>query len=154
VTLEQRIARIAKEARTLAGTADRLVARRNARARVLAALRAVRAHVDAEFPAIVSREGGKRRTIAGRRARLKRQGFVHAAHANIVRYALAGVRVHTLIVRNPQPDGSVYTLREHYVPRWVMVLDNDDVSPTKLRAFIKDRALREAALAAHALRNS
>jgi hypothetical protein len=42
----------------LPGTEGRKIARRNARQRVLAALRAVRAHVDREFPAIVARKGG------------------------------------------------------------------------------------------------
>jgi len=147
VTLDQKIKRIAQQARKLAGTADRPIARRNARARVLSALRAVRAHVDAEFPAIVSREGVKRLTIEGRRARLKRQGFVHLA-SGVEMYALAKVPVRTITVRN---SGDL-RWREHYVPRWAVTLNYTSV--TQLRAFAKDRSLRDAALAEHALMNS
>lgn len=150
MTLDEKIKRIAKETRKLTATSlDRPTARRNARARVLSALRAVRAHIDVEFPAIVSREGVKRLTVDGRRARLKRQGFVKVGEPIAGDYALAGVSVRTVTVRNPQRDGDTIRWNEHYVPRWATI-----IAPAKLRAAAKDRGLRDALLAEHALRNS
>ncbi len=155
MTLDQKVKRIAKAVKGLASTADRPIARRNARARVLSALRAVRNHIDAEFPALVAREGVKRLTPQGRIARLKRQGWVQLddvlGGSRIAgQFALYGVPIKTVKVSNPQQDGTTIVQTFWFIPAWADVIG---VHPTQLRAAVRSRTVRNAALAADALVN-
>lgn len=132
--------------RSLEGTADRPIARRNARRRALQALASLRLSMDEQFPAIVSRAGVKRLTVEGRIARLKRAGWVETGPAQAVHYAAAGVSVRT-VRREPAGTPSII-----FVPRWAQVIGC--TNPTKLRAAKKSAAVRNAVLAAHALVNT
>ncbi len=122
---------------TLEGTEDRPIARRNARKRVLAELRKIRAAVDKEYPAIVSRKGVKRLTLQTRVARLKRAGWSIETHDRAAAFALE--KVPTRFV-----DGV-----GHFVPNWAHAIGLADRSA--LRQAVKSRKHRLAALAAHAL---
>jgi len=149
MTIDQKIERIAKEVKKLSATTpDKPISRRNARARVLSALRAVRAHIDEEFPPIVSREGVKRLTPEGRIARLKRQGWVKITgslpSSQAGEFSLHGVPVKTVRVSNPQQDGKPIKWSMYFVPRWADEIGVDDLA--KLRAAVKSRTFRRAVL--------
>ena len=142
MTLEQRLKKLTKACAGLIGTEERPIARRNARARVLSALRAVRSHVDEVYPAIVKREGTKRLTVEGRIARLKRKGMVEVS-ATAKDLALRGVKIHTIVVRNPQDKNPPLFVERHFAPRWALELwksqRHDD-----LRRAAKDKTFRRA----------
>lgn len=142
VELRKLVSRIRK----LDGTAERPVARRNARQHVLYALRRVRAMLDEKYPAIVSRAGTQRlKTPEGRRMRLVRRGFVPVSTIDAAAYAAAGVR----LMKGPAAGGDMRTL---FVPRWAFAIGPD--SPSKLRAAKKDRALQRSVVAEKILQES
>ncbi len=129
--------------KTLDGTEGRPIARRNARKRVLAELRKIRAAVDKEYPAIVSRKGVKRLTVEGRIARLKQAGWVGVVHARAVEYAIEGVPIRTV-------QGSLFARGVGgFVPTWAYAIGLAERA--ELRQAVKSRKHRLAALAAHAL---
>lgn len=131
---------------SLDGTSERMIARRNARARVLAALRAVRAHVDREFPAIVSRVGTTRLTYEGRRARLVRKGWARSTPEAAGFFAAAGVTVK--FIRGKDRAGNDMT-DGPWVPKWAKVIGH--TNQAQLRAAQKSVKIRQAVLAADAL---
>jgi len=81
-TFDKYQGRLTRELRKLERTTvDQPIARRNARKRVLTAMRSLRAAVDEAFPPIVDRTGVKRlKTFAGRLARMKKAGWVELEH--------------------------------------------------------------------------
>jgi hypothetical protein len=152
--MKRYLSRITRELRKLeATTADRPIARRNARKRVLGAMRSLRKAIDEAYPAIVDRTGVKRlKTFAGRLARAKKTGWVQVAGSSEAGYfAAAGVRVKRL---EHMDDGDEKNGRagEYHVawliPVWAKAIGND---PTKLRKALKSRAHRSAALVEQAL---
>ncbi len=125
------------------GTDGRIAARRNARARVLAALRAVRSHLDKEFPAIVVRKKARHATPETIRRRAERAGWVAAGGHGVGLFAAAGVPVR----RVPHSGWSEgYAL---YVPGWAVAIGSENQA--QLRAAKKSKQLRDAAIAQAAL---
>ncbi len=130
--------------------ADGRIARRNARARVLAALRAVRSHLDKEFPAIIVRRSQVKGRTARQRAntatrKLRKAGWVADwdldEPRDIAMFAAAGVP----IKRVGFPGGGYHML----VPGWAVAIGA--VNQAQLRAAKKSKQLRDAALAQAAL---
>ncbi len=143
MTIEQKLRKLAQALKSCDGTEGRAIARRNARARVLSALRAVRAHVDTVYPSIVDRTGAKRLTLEGRLARLKRQRWVEVnASMTAGAYALQGVPMKTVRVLNPQHRGQPLAWKRYFIPVWALDIGLDD--PAKLRAAVKNRTYRKA----------
>lgn len=139
--IDQAVRDLQRALRTLPGTEDRAIARRNARVRVLGALRKIRGAVDTAYPAIVKRGGYTRLTVQGRLQRLLRAGWVIKSNANTAAaYASEGVPVR----KHPGTTGALL------VPGWASAIGLDD--RTKLRAAVKSRKLRLAALSEAALR--
>jgi hypothetical protein len=93
--LDGRLRALRAALRGLDGTDGRPRARRTARKRVLAAMRAVRADVDERWPAIVSREGVRRlKTFEGRLRRLTSKGWEVVDDATVIAaFAAAGVPI-------------------------------------------------------------
>jgi hypothetical protein len=122
------------------------LARRNARARVLAAARLLRAAVDREYPVIIVRTGVKRlKTFAGRLARLENSGWAPVdGSSEAGYYAAAGVPVKRL--RHKDPNGSNYTA--WLIPTRAKAIG---VDTARLRAAKRSRALKRGALTAQAL---
>lgn len=156
MTIEQKLTRLTKALKGCDGTEGRPIARRNARARVLASLRAVRAHLDDTYPSIVDRTGTKRLTLEGRVARLKRQGWVEIASGVPVReagdYALHGVPVKTVCVSNPQQGAQPIKWTRYFIPRWADEIGtNTSQDIAKLRAAVKSKTYRKAIVAEAAI---
>lgn len=146
-TIEKRLRQLRTQIGKLAPTEGRPIARRNARTRVLAALRAVRKQIDEEYPAIIVRGEVRRlKTWQGRVARLEAKGYVCVYSDTAIReYAIAGVPIRSVTVTE-SPYGD--TIR-HFVPRWAKAIGS--TRPLELRAVKKSVALQHAALAAQAL---
>lgn len=152
----------------LDGTADRPIARRNARKRVLASLRKLRAAVDTSYPAIVNRsEPRVRKSPAERIRALEKAGWIRHSATSLGAYAAAGVPVKHIkwkVVTESQSPGTyvkgkgwvhgttknTVTHEVHLIPRWAKVIGPD--KPTELRAAKKSMKLRKAALVVEALR--
>lgn len=132
-TFAAHVRKLGRALATLEGTADRPIARRNARKRVLQALRAVRGAVDEQFPAIVSRAGVKRLDPETRAKRLKRAGWVPVPPNVAATFAAAGAPLRDL------GEGGVY-----YLPRWAMAVG---ANRAKLQAARKSLVIRNAAVA-------
>lgn len=145
MNFDKHIKKLRRMLRTLDGTADRPIARRNARKRVLGALRGLRGVVDAEFPAIVSREGVERLTFEGRRARLTRSNWV-TVDKGAGRYAAEGVPVKRL--RGKTKNGS--QIDELWIPDWASAIGLDNLVP--LRKAVKSVVERKRILTTIALR--
>ncbi|HEV3059602.1 MAG TPA: hypothetical protein VGY48_15235 [Vicinamibacterales bacterium] len=148
--------RIERELRKLeATTAERPIARRNARRRVLSAMRVLRKVIDAEYPAIVDRTGVKRlKTFAGRLARAKKAGWRqipgdHLAARDVANYVAAGVRVKKL-EHTDDGDEARGRAGEHHVawlvPAWAAAIGPQDV-PALRRARRSVKARRSAVVA-------
>lgn len=143
--------RIARELRKLEGT-ETPIARRNARKRVLTAMRGLRNVIDEAFPPIVDRTGVTRlKTFAGRLARLKKAGWVEIDGSNGGFWATAGVTVKRL---THVDDGDAARNRggEYHeawlIPAWARAIGLDKA---RLREAKKSRKIRAAALVAEAL---
>ena len=144
----------------LEGTEGRTRARRNARQRVLGALRALRADLDTRFPVV--RAEGKTRTVLdydGRVHRARRQGWVEIEWpAEVATFAAAGIRVLQIKGTNVRPHPSfthktVKTKHESlWVPSWAVAIGAKNTSA--LRRARKDITFRKAAIAADTLQNS
>lgn len=146
MTIEQKLKRLAKALKSCDGTEDRMVARRNARARVLSALRAVWAHVDTVYPSIVSR---RKRTPEERIARFKAKGYEWLGSGKFAEdiaadFADCGVLVKTVRVSNPQQEGDAIVITAYFIPCWAADIGRHDTA--KLRAAVKSRTYRRALL--------
>ncbi len=117
---------------------DGRIARRNARARVLAALRAVRSHLDKEFPVITTQCTVRRNPNAMNRQLKKGWKIAMADSPGL--FAAAGVPVKRVV------HGGGYRLM---VPGWAVAIGA--VNQAQLRAAKKSKQLRDAALAQAAL---
>jgi hypothetical protein len=141
---------------TLDDTDGRMIARRNARKRTLAALRQIRVAVDTLYPAIVSRKGTGRLTVKGRVVRLERAGWAEVDEMVIAGYAAAGItvkRVAEVITRNAGTPLEVTEVRERFfLPEWALAIGS--ATPARLRAAKASPALRRAALAEAMLRGT
>ena len=139
--------RVLAACRTLPDTADRPRARRNARQRVLSALRSVRAQLDREYPALKVGTGAGRThlTFEGRVARLKRQGYVLSG-TGMGLFAAAGVPVK--YVRGRTRAGGE-TTSGPWIPKWAGLIGAHEQS--KLRLAKKSKRYRDAVLAQAAL---
>ncbi len=154
MTLDQKLKKLAKACDGLTSTEERPIARRNARARVLSALRAVRAHVDATYPPIVDRTGTKRLTPQGRMDRLKRRGFVQVTMNVAATLTLAGVKIHTVRVKNIQQQGNYPIIVERYfAPRWAVHAETH-YGVEELRRQVKNKTRRLALQAEAAILQS
>ncbi len=141
--VDQAVRELQRALGTLPGTTDRPIARRNARARTLAALRKIRGAVDTAYPAIVKRGGYTRLTVQGRLLRLLRAGWVIASDVHtIARYAAAGVPMRA----HPGTNNMML------VPRWAWSIGSGET--VKLRAAKKSRKLRLAAIVEAGLRTT
>lgn len=139
--LDQAVRDLQRTLKTLPNTEDRPIARRNARARVLGALRKVRGAVDTAYPAIVKRGGYTRLTAQGRLLRLLRAGWRMVSDVSaIARYGAAG----TPLRQHPR-SGNIML-----VPAWATAIGSGDLA--KLRAAKKSRTIQKAILAEAALR--
>lgn len=152
---EKQLRKLKGALRTLDGTEGRAIARRNARKRVLGALRTIRGALDYDFPAIVDRTGVKRLTPEGRQARLKRAGWVSTGGVDVGPFAAAKVPVRMLKERGTAfPGSDTVTAVTYYVPRWAWLIYHEVGSlkaAAALKAANKDRVLQQAALAKAAL---
>lgn len=126
-----------REINRLPATDGRKIARRNGRKRVLAQLRKIRAAVDEHWPAIVERNGRARLDPKVRARRAKLRGLTLVTSDTMVAcLAMAGVKIRRI-------NGSLWT------PEWARIIYENQ--PEKLVAAVKDRKLRAAILAEHAL---
>lgn len=165
-TMQKAASRISKALRGLTGTADRPIARRNARKRVLAALTYTRNVMDREFPAIKKpRDGVKRSSHKVRIRRLKEAGWVEVDSHLAGNYARHGVRVQTvkwketvhyqsgIINGVTQWRTRVEDNQELFVPGWAWAIAGlkPDENATRLRAAKKSRKAKQAALTVAAL---
>ncbi len=146
--LDERLRALRAALRGLDGTDGRARARRTARKRVLAALRAVRADVDERWPAIVSRAGVRRlKTFAGKVGRLTAKGWREETDAGVlVQFAAAGVPIRR--VHGPDRAGTICTAT--LVPGWAA-----DIGPTdtaRLRAAKRSNVEKRVARAEATLR--
>jgi len=117
------------------------IARRNARARVLAAVRLLRAAVDREYQTIIVRTGVKRlKTFEGRVARMERAGWEQVATEYVTDYVEAGIKAKKIT------HGSSWGW---FVPSWAVAIGRRNTA--QLRAAKKSRALKRGALTAQAL---
>lgn len=165
-----------KRLRTLKGslrklyltTQDRPIARRNARRRVLSALRLMRTTVDEHFPAIVERSAPRERKSPEQRIKaLEKAGWIRHSTTSLGAYAAAGVPIKHFkwkVVTESQSPGTyvkgkgwvhgttknTVTHEVHLIPRWAYVIGPD--KPTELRAAKKSMKLRKAALVVEGLR--
>jgi hypothetical protein len=146
---------------------DRPIARRNARRRVLTALRKMREVVDESFPAIVERAAPRaRKTGKARIAALEKAGWVQETPHGATVFAAAGVPIKHVKWKTPavvfeerkyvQRKGWVQKQRARAVrhevfliPAWAAAIGPD--KPSELRAAKKSITLRKAALVAEAL---
>jgi hypothetical protein len=137
----------------LGGTEDRPRARKNGRARALTALRRVRLALDATYPTLKVARGQPRRllTARGRLDRLRRDGWKDVfGDSDAAKFASAGVRVRRIVVEHAAP-GTASTKRTYYfVPAWAHAIGSGH--STALREAKRSKKLRDAALAAEALR--
>ena len=136
----------------LAGTEDRPQARKNGRTRALTALRRVRAALDETYPNIVvTRARNPLKTARGKLDRLKRAGWKEINdHRAIAQFAAAGVRVKHVEIKHGMAGKSPVTRSYWYIPAWAKAIGPD--RSTALREAKKSKKLRDAALAAEALR--
>ena len=152
----------------LDGTADRPIARRNGRRRVLASLRKLRAAIDTTYPAIVNRSEPRTRKSPAERIRaLEKAGWVRHGASSLGAYAAAGVPIKhikwkvvteskspaTYVKRKGWVHGTTkntVTHEVHLIPTWAKAIGPD--KPTELRAAKKSIRLRKAALVVEALR--
>jgi hypothetical protein len=146
--------RLRRELHKLEGTSTP-IARRNARARVLTAMRALRAAVDKSYPPIVDRTGVKRlKTFAGRLARLNKAGWVETVRADAGLWATAGITVKRMTHTDDGDEkcGHPGVYREAWlIPRWARAIGLDKA---RLREAKKSVKLRNAAIVAEALATS
>jgi hypothetical protein len=160
-------ARIWRELRKLeATTADQPRARRNARARVLTAMRSLRAAVDEAFPPIVDRTGIKRADPQTRIKRLRASGWCECPSVAAARFATVGVPVKRVVwkVQTETPGSRRYvngtgwvqeksTYQTHtkeilFIPLWADAIGLD---AARIREAKKSRKIRNAAIVAMAL---
>lgn len=137
--------KLAAGIRGLEGTADRLIARRNARQRVLRELRKLRTLLDAKAPAIVKRGKVERLTVQGRINRLARKGWHDVDDDTAGRYAAAGVPVRRIVTDRRGRD-------QLFIPYWALCIGANNHA--KLRQAKKDRKLQRAVVAEAKLRES
>lgn len=140
-------AKLGRAIKSLDGTTDRPIARRNARKRVLAALRSLRTALDKEYPAIVSRkEGTKRLTTETRIKRLKRAGWRQVSYGSASNFALEGIPTRRVKLAD---KNALVPVPVYFVPGWAVAVGLAD--RVELRRALKSRKHRLAALAAEAL---
>lgn len=149
---DDHLQRLRRELRKLEGT-ETPIARRNARKRVLTAMRNLRAAVDKSYPAIVDRTGVVRlKTFAGRLARAKKAGWVELEHsADAGLWSAMGVPIKRLthVDGGDEVRGRAGEYHEAWlIPNWSSAIGLDRA---RLRAAKKSRKLRAAALVAQAL---
>ncbi len=173
--LDERLRALRAALRGLDGTDGRQIARRNARKRALGALRALRAEIDARWPAIITRAGVRRlKTFEGRLRRLTDKGWeVVQDPATLARFAEAGVplrRVEGLAARDVRqgakngprararanaagliPPQAPRTRAATLVPGWAIDIGPDD--PVRLKAAKRSNMEKRVARAEGALRD-
>lgn len=137
--------KLAAGIRGLEGTADRLIARRNARQRVLRVLRKLRTLLDTKAPVIIKRSTVERLTVQGRINRLVRKGWYDVDDAAAGRFAAAGISVRRVVIDRRGRD-------QLFIPHWALLIGANN--PTKLRQAKKDRKLQRAVVAEAKLRES
>ena len=136
--------RLRKTLKGLPGTDDRPIARRNARKRVLQALRIVRGAVDREYPALIVRGTVRRlKTTRGREKRLAREGWCEVTSAQGIYFASLGIRIRKLRM---VPGGRTY-----YAPSWAVTILEQGGDDVRLLAAKKSRSAADAMIAAGAL---
>ena len=169
MTFDKHIRRISRELRSLeATTDDRPRARRNARRRVLAAMRALRGAVDEAYPAIIaSREGVTHRPPEVRIKALKKALWRIVGVDDAGRFAALGVpvkRVAWTTYEQRATGQRVYvngvgwkepkmeTVADEHevllVPGWAFAIGFD---AARLREAKKSRKIKNAAVTAEAL---
>lgn len=137
---------VRKALRNLPGTADRPIARRNARRRVLAALRSIRTVVDLEYPAIIKRGKVTRlKTKQGQHKRMVAAGWSAINASELSSFLAAGIKPRLVNLR----DEGKLTWPTWYVPHWAKTIGAHN--PDLLRRAKKSMKHRRAALTAHAL---
>lgn len=157
--LAEAIRDVERAARMLAPEQGR-IARRNARRRMLAALKAARIAMDAAFPA-VRPEGRKRRkarTPAQQLTDLLKDGWVEVSSgevATVARCAKQGIRAKVLEISStgkpaawdalalPTKVVTVKTL----LPEWAYLIAKHYVDPKKLLAARKSQTVRDGLVA-------
>lgn len=148
-------------------TSDRPIARRNARRRVLTALRKMREVVDESFPAIVKRAAPQARKTGEARVKALEKAGWSVVNANVAAaFGAAGVPLKRVAWKTERElaSHSTYVPRKGWVykrrtepeyhavllaPEWAVAIGSN--KPSELRAAKKSVALRKAALVAEAL---
>jgi hypothetical protein len=139
------LAKLRRSLAKLPSTAERPIARRNARKRVLGELRRVRAELDREFPAIVVRATVKRlKTVEGRIKRLERKGWDEVDEPSAAEFAAAGVPLQRHVLTEGRHRYRDLGIR-YYVPGWAVAIGSKN--PSKLRAAKRSVTLQRAAVA-------
>lgn len=131
----------------LDGTADRAIARRNARRRALTALRGVRAAMDREYPAIMVRRtsGSRLTTFEGKLARAEAAGWRQTDVRGAAAFGSHGIRVRR--VSGVTRSGTRNTVL--MVPDWALAIGSE--KPAQLARARRSLIERRAALAAAGL---
>jgi hypothetical protein len=151
-TFDEALRTLAAGLRGLDGTADRRLARLNARRRVLKSLKRLRTLLDEQAPAIAKPRGEvKRADLIIRHRRLLRKSWVRVDEL-AGNYAAAGVPVRSLPVNREMASGTIRHDMGIFVPRWAVAIGWNN--PTKLRAAKKDRVMQRAVVAAKMLAES
>lgn len=149
---DDRLKHVARELRKLEGT-ETPIARRNARKRVLTAMRGLRGALDKAYPPIVDRTGVTRlKTFAGRLARMKKAGWVELEHSADAGLRVAmGVAVKRLTHTDDGDEvrGRAGEYHEAWlIPAWAKAIGHNKA---RLREAQKSRKVRAVAIVAEAL---
>lgn len=167
--IDKGLGRLRRELLRLASSlADKPIARRNARRRVLSSMRLLRAAVDREYPAVIVAKERKRRAPQDRMRVLTKAGWKIASAEVVAVCAAEGITVKRVVwndyeMRTPAPyyvSGKgwvtpaptrrlLHTATRYFIPGWAAAIGTDDLA--HLRAAKRSRIMRHAALAAQAL---
>lgn len=133
------------------GTADRRIARNNARSKALAALRRMRKVLDETYPPIRLVTSRKRlKTTKGRLERLRRAGWRDVfGETEIARYASYGIPIKRVKLSDEDRSGE-FEREYFFAPAWAVAIGLDH--PTQLRQAKRSVTARRAAIAAEVLR--
>ena len=133
------------------GTADRRIARNNARAKALTALRRMRKTLDETYPAIrLVTTRVRLKTDRGRLERLRRAGWKDVfGEKDAARFAASGVPIKRIRLKQVDAKGEEYS-EYFFAPAWAVAIGSDH--PSELREAKRSIRMRKAAIAAEALR--
>lgn len=145
MTIDEAIKRLSKARKKLDAEQGR-VARRNARQAVLAALRAVRGALDAEFPAYrkpkaITVKMDRASALARKKQRLAQKGAVRITAATAANLLAADVPVESVTERGTA-QGMPTRVTHYYVERWVVAAIQMGLSRKSVAYAVRSRSER------------